>query len=103
MAKDFLAMAMSDQFEGALAKEGGIIPNKMSLNINLADNPYGTAAATAATNGGTTPLIPAWGNVENAPNPISTLFMTPVLQGQDPASAAAKADTEVDKRLNQKQ
>jgi N,N'-diacetylchitobiose transport system substrate-binding protein len=103
LAKDFLALAMSDKFEGELAKEGGIIPNKMSLDDNLAGNAYGTAAATAATNGGTTPLIPSWGNVENAPNPITTLFMTPVLQGQDPAAAAQKADTEVDKRLNQQQ
>ncbi len=101
LAKDFLKLAMSDRFEGELAKEGGVIPNKMSLNVNLAGNAYGTAAATAATNGGTTPLIPAWGNVENAPNPITTLFMTPVLQGQAPAAAASKADTEVDKRLNQ--
>lgn len=103
LAEDFLKLAMSDTFEGELAKQGGIIPNKMSLDVNLAGNAYGTAAATAATNGGTTPLIPSWGNVENAPNPITTLFMTPVLQGQSPAAAAAKADAEVDKRLDQQQ
>ncbi|WP_241968401.1 extracellular solute-binding protein [Streptomyces sp. ICBB 8177] len=103
MAEDFLKLALSDKFEGELAKEGGVIPNKTSLDSNLAGNDYGTVSATAATNGGTTPLIPTWGNVENAPNPITTLFMTPVLQGQDPAAAAKKADAEVDNRLNQKQ
>lgn len=103
LAKDFLKLAMSDTFEGAMAKEAGVIPNKTSLDANLAGNAYGTASATAATNGGTTPLIPTWGSVENAPNPITTLFMTPVLQGRDPASAAAKADAEVDQRLAQQQ
>ncbi len=103
LAKAFLKLAMSDRFEGEMAKEAGIIPNKMSLDDNLAGNAYGTAAATAAENGGTTPLIPAWGEVENAPNPITTLFMTPVLQGQNPAAAAAKADSAIDQRLNQQQ
>ena len=92
---------MSDQFEGELAKEGGVVPNKASLNSNLSGNAFGTVSAAAAGNGGTTPLIPAWGNVENAPNPITTLFMTGVLQGQDPSAAAKKADTEIDKRLSQ--
>jgi N,N'-diacetylchitobiose transport system substrate-binding protein len=103
LAQDFLKLAMSDKFEGEMAKEAGIIPNKISLDHNLAGNAYGTAAATAAENGGTTPLIPAWGSVENVPNPITTLFMTPVLQGQDPAAAAKKADQEIDQRLNAKQ
>ncbi|MBP0461534.1 extracellular solute-binding protein [Streptomyces montanisoli] len=101
-AMNFLKMAMSDKFEGALAKEGGIVPNKASLNSNLAGNAFGTVSAAAAANGGTTPLIPEWGNVENAPNPITTLYMTGVLQGQSPSAAAKKADAEMDKRLSQK-
>jgi len=92
---------MSDQFEGELAKEGGVVPNKASLDSQLAGNEFGTASSAAAANGGTTPLIPAWGNVENAPNPITTLFMTGVLQGQSPSDAAKKADAEIDKRLSQ--
>ncbi|MGW7004824.1 extracellular solute-binding protein [Streptomyces sp. NPDC054933] len=103
LAKDFLKLALSDQFEGALAKEGGVIPNKTSLNANLTGNPFATAASAAAAGGGTTPLIPAWGNVENKPNPISTIFMTGVLQGQDPSAAAKQADAEINKRLSQKQ
>ncbi|MGQ4512259.1 extracellular solute-binding protein [Streptomyces sp. DW26H14] len=101
-AMNFLKLAMSDQFEGALAKEGGVVPNKAALNSNLAGNDFGTVSAAAAANGGTTPLIPEWGSVENAPNPITTLFMTGVLQGQSPSAAAQKADTEMDKRLSQK-
>jgi N,N'-diacetylchitobiose transport system substrate-binding protein len=101
LAQDFLTLAMSDQFEGELAKEGGVVPNKASLDSQLAGNDFGTASSAAAANGGTTPLIPAWGNVENAPNPITTLFMTGVLQGQSPSDAAKKADAEIDKRLSQ--
>ncbi|MEW2544800.1 extracellular solute-binding protein [Streptomyces sp. NPDC047002] len=101
-ALNFLKLAMSDQFEGALAKEGGVVPNKASLNGNLAGNEFGTVSAAAAANGGTTPLIPQWGSVENAPNPITTLFMTGVLQGQSPSAAAEKANAEMDKRLSQK-
>ncbi|BBA99991.1 putative sugar transporter sugar binding protein [Actinacidiphila reveromycinica] len=101
LAQDFLKLAMSDQFEGELAKEGGVVPNKSSLDSNLTGNAFGSVSAAAAANGGTTPLIPAWGNVENAPNPITTLFMTGVLQGQSPSAAAKKADTEIDKRLSQ--
>jgi N,N'-diacetylchitobiose transport system substrate-binding protein len=101
LAQDFLKMAMSDQFEGELAKEGGIVPNKAALNSQLAGNAYGTVAAAASANGGTTPLIPAWGNVENAPNPIKTIFMTGVLQGKSPSDAAKKANSEIDKRLSQ--
>jgi N,N'-diacetylchitobiose transport system substrate-binding protein len=103
LAKDFLKLAMSDQFEGELAKEGGVIPNKASLNGNLSGNDFGVAAAAAAAGGGTTPLIPAWGNVENTPNPISTIFMTGVLEGQDPSAAAKQADAQIDSRLSQKQ
>nr|WP_202447589.1 extracellular solute-binding protein [Streptomyces sp. SID5468] len=103
LAKKFLKLALSDQFEGELAKEGGVIPNKTALDSNLTGNPFATAAATASAGGGTTPLIPEWGNVENTPNPIKSLFMTAVLQGQDPAAAAKAADAEVNKRLSQKQ
>jgi N,N'-diacetylchitobiose transport system substrate-binding protein len=103
LAKSFLKLALSDQFEGELAKTSAVVPNKASLNSQLAGNAYGMVAAAAAQNGGTTPLIPAWGSVENAPNPITTLFMTPVLQGTAPAQAAKKADAEMTSRLGQQQ
>ncbi len=103
LAESFLKLAMSDRFEGELAQQAGVIPNKTSLDGRLAGNAYGTAAAAAAKNGGTTPLIPAWGSVENAPNPITNLFMTPVLEGRSPAEAARTADAAIDQRLNQKQ
>ena len=100
LAKEFLKMALSDKFEGALAKENGVIPNKESLNSVLAGNAVAEAAAPAAAQGGTTPLIPEWAAVENTPNPIKT-YMTAVLKGKSPADAAKQVEAEINKRLSQ--
>ncbi|MFJ6695612.1 extracellular solute-binding protein [Streptomyces sp. NPDC091272] len=102
LAKEFLKLALSDKFEGALAKESGVIPNKESLNSNLAGNPVAEAAAPSAKFGGTTPLIPEWAAVENNPNPIKS-YLTAVLNGKTPAEAAKQVEGELNKRLAQKQ
>ncbi|WP_369233375.1 extracellular solute-binding protein [Streptomyces sp. R21] len=101
LAKEFLKLALSDKFEGALAKQNGVIPNKESLNSVLAGNVVAEAAAPAAKQGGTTPLIPEWAAVENTPNPIKT-YMTAVLKGKSPADAAKQVEAEINKRLSQK-
>ncbi|MGW7695451.1 extracellular solute-binding protein [Streptomyces asiaticus] len=100
LAKEFLKIALNDTYEGQLAKEGGVIPNKESLQAQLKGNPAGQAAAPAAATGGTTPLIPEWAAVENAPNPIKT-YMTAVLNGKSPAEAAKSVEGEMNKRLSQ--
>ncbi|MFE2188160.1 extracellular solute-binding protein [Streptomyces sp. NPDC059455] len=100
LAKEFLKIALNDTYEGRLAKEGGIIPNKESLQAQLKGNPAGEAAAPAAATGGTTPLIPEWAAVENAPNPVKT-YMTAVLSGKSPAEAAKSVEGELNKRLSQ--
>ncbi|MFF1678595.1 extracellular solute-binding protein [Streptomyces sp. NPDC058256] len=100
LAQEFLKLALSDKFEGALAKENGVIPNKESLQSNLTANPAAVAAAPAAAFGGTTPLIPEWAAVENDPNPIKS-YMTAVLNGKSPAEAAAQVEDEINKRLSQ--
>lgn len=103
LAKEFLKIALSDKFEGQLSKEGGVVPNKESLQSNLEGNPAGEAAApAAAASGGTTPLIPEWAAVENAPNPIKT-YMTAVLNGKSHAAAAKQVEAEFNKRLAQQQ
>ncbi|MET7702113.1 MULTISPECIES: extracellular solute-binding protein [unclassified Streptomyces] len=101
LAKEFLNLALSDKFEGALAKQNGVIPNKESLNSVLKGNVVAEAAAPAAAQGGTTPLIPEWASVENTPNPIKT-YMTAVLKGKSPADAAKQVEAEINKRLSQK-
>ncbi|ARX86340.1 extracellular solute-binding protein [Streptomyces alboflavus] len=102
LAKEFLKIALSDKFEGQFAKEGGTIPNKKALESNLKGNAAAEAAAPATAGGGTTPLIPEWGAVENPPNPIKN-YMTAVLNGDSPADAAKKVEGELNKRLAQKQ
>ncbi|MFE5891553.1 extracellular solute-binding protein [Streptomyces sp. NPDC002285] len=102
LAKEFLKIALSDQYEGELAKQNGVIPNKEALQTNLKGNAVAEAAAPAAAGGGTTPLIPEWAAVENAPNPVKT-YMTAVLNGKSPAEAAKQVEDEFNKRLAQKQ
>jgi N,N'-diacetylchitobiose transport system substrate-binding protein len=102
LAKEFLKLALSDKYEGQLAKLNGVIPNKESLNSNLTGNAVAEAAAPSAKFGGTTPLIPEWAAVENAPNPIKT-YLTAVLNGKSPADAAKQVEAEFNKRLAQKQ
>ncbi|MFD5569809.1 extracellular solute-binding protein [Streptomyces cadmiisoli] len=100
LAEEFLRIALSDTHEGQLAKLNGVIPNKESLQSNLAGNAAAEAAAPAAAGGGTTPLIPEWAAVENAPNPVKT-YMTAVLNGKSPAEAAQQVEEEFNKRLSQ--
>lgn len=102
LAREFLKIALSDKFEGQLAKEGGVLPNKESLQSHLKGNLAAEAAAPAVAGGGTTPLIPEWGAVENAPNPIKT-YMTAVLNGKSSEAAAQQVEGELNKRLDQKQ
>ncbi|WP_166021262.1 extracellular solute-binding protein [Streptomyces chilikensis] len=100
LAKEFLKLALSDKYEGQLAKENGVLPNKESLNSNLTGNAAAEAAAPAAAFGGTTPLIPSWAPVENDPNPVKT-YLTAVLNGKSPAEAAEQVEDEINKRLAQ--
>ncbi|SNX63955.1 carbohydrate ABC transporter substrate-binding protein (CUT1 family) [Streptomyces sp. TLI_55] len=102
LAKEFLKIALSDKYEGELAKLNGVIPNKEALQSNLKGNAVAEAAAPAAAGGGTTPLIPEWAAVENAPNPVKT-YMTAVLNGKSPAEAAKQVESEFNKRLAQQQ
>ncbi|MGW3679855.1 extracellular solute-binding protein [Streptomyces prasinus] len=100
LAEEFLKIVLSDEFEGALAKANGVIPNKESLESSLEGNAVAEAAAPAAAGGGTTPLIPQWAAVENTPNPIKA-YMTAVLKGKSPAEAAKGVEAEINKRLAQ--
>ncbi|MGV9911472.1 N,N'-diacetylchitobiose ABC transporter substrate-binding protein DasA [Streptomyces tendae] len=102
LAKEFLKLALSDKFEGGLAKANGVIPNKEALQSNLKGNAAAEAAAPAAGTGDTTPLIPEWAAVENDPNPIKT-YLTAVMKGKSPAEAAKQVEGEFNKRLAQQQ
>ena len=100
LALGFVKIALDDSNESAFAKESGFLPNKASLYSALQGNAYGEQESKAAPYAGYTPLVPNWGNVEAAPNPITTEFLTPILQGADQSQAADQADQEIAKRLN---
>jgi N,N'-diacetylchitobiose transport system substrate-binding protein len=99
LALGFLKIALNDTDEGLYAKSTGFLPNRASLYPALKGNAYAEAAQQAAANAGYTPLVRAWGNVENPPNPISTLFLTPILEGKDPMESALKADAKLTSRI----
>lgn len=101
LALGFLKIALNDTNEGLFAKLSGFLPNKAKLYPAIKGNAYAAAASEEAANAGFTPLVPNWGNVENTPNPITTLFLTPILQGKDPQAAAKAADAKLASRLSQ--
>ena len=99
LALAFLKIALSDDNERSYVKLNGFLPNKASLYSALDGNAYAQAAQKALPNAGFTPLVKAWGNVEVAPNPISTLFLTPILEDKDPVAAANAADAKLTSRI----
>ncbi|TDU04287.1 N,N'-diacetylchitobiose transport system substrate-binding protein [Streptomyces sp. 846.5] len=101
LALGLLKIALNDTNESAFAKQSGFLPNKATLYPALKGNAYAAAASQEAADAGFTPLVPNWGNVENTPNPITDLFLTPILQGKDPQTAAAAADAKLAARLGQ--
>ena len=100
LALGFLKIALNDTNEADFAKESGFLPNKSSLYSALQGNAYGEAESKAAPYAGYTPLVANWGNVEATPNPITTEFLTPILDGEDQVPAADVADQEITARLN---
>ncbi len=100
LAVGFLRIALDDANEALMAKDSGFLPNRASLYGALTGNPYAQAAAKSVPYAGYTPLLPTWGNVETAPNPVTTLFLTPFLEGKDPDAAAQAADREMTDRLS---
>jgi len=100
LAAGFLRIALDDDNEALFAKLSGFLPNRSSLYSALSGNAYAQAATKAADYAGYTPFLPNWGNVEQAPNPITQLFLTPVLEGKDPQAAAKAADQAITSRLS---
>ncbi|MBC3843941.1 extracellular solute-binding protein [Streptacidiphilus sp. 4-A2] len=99
LALGFLKLALDDSNESAFAKQSGFLPNRAGLYSALQGNAYGEAESQAAPYAGYTPLVANWGSVEATPNPITTEFLTPVLDGEDQVPAADRADQEISARL----
>ncbi|MFJ6673474.1 extracellular solute-binding protein [Actinosynnema sp. NPDC091369] len=87
-----------EKWQVELAKAMNYVPNRTSLAGAVGDDPGAAAMAAGAVNGHATPNSPNWAAVE-ARNPIKE-FLTAVLTGADPATAAAEADRVITQALN---
>ncbi|WP_367128082.1 extracellular solute-binding protein [Saccharothrix sp. HUAS TT1] len=87
-----------EKWQVELAKAMNYVPNRTSLASAVGDDPGAAAMAAGAVNGHATPNSPNWAAVE-ARNPIKE-FLTAVLTGADPATAAAEADQVITQALN---
>ncbi|MEU0955226.1 extracellular solute-binding protein [Streptomyces niveus] len=82
-----------EKWQTDLAKTMSYVPNKTTLADVIEGQEATAAMAAGAAEGRATPNSPKWANVE-LDNPIK-LYMTAVLQGEDPETAATVADAKI--------
>jgi N,N'-diacetylchitobiose transport system substrate-binding protein len=87
-----------EKWQTELAKAMNYVPNRTALADAVQEDPGAAAMAIGAVNGHATPNSPNWTAVE-ARNPIKE-FLTKVLTGTDPKTAAADADAVITSALN---
>ncbi|MFB7609522.1 extracellular solute-binding protein [Streptomyces gardneri] len=96
-AYQVVAALAGEKWQTDMATTMSYVPNRTSL-ARVIQNDAGTAAmAAGAAQGRATPNSPQWAAVE-ATNPIKQ-YMTAVLTGGDPATAAATASRSITKTL----
>ncbi|MGW8949405.1 extracellular solute-binding protein [Streptomyces sp. NPDC055709] len=86
-----------EKWQSDMARTMSYVPNRTSLAHVIQDNEGTAAMAAAAAQGRATPNSPQWAAVE-ATNPIKQ-YMTAVLTGDDPATAAKAASDSITKTL----
>lgn len=86
-----------EKWQTDLAKTMSYVPNKTTLADVIEGQEATAAMAAGAAEGRATPNSPKWANVE-LDNPIKA-YMTAVLQGEDPETAAAAADAKISAAL----
>ncbi|WP_436843299.1 extracellular solute-binding protein [Streptomyces narbonensis] len=96
-AYQVVAALAGEKWQTDMARTMSYVPNRTSL-ARVIQGDAGTAAmAAGAAQGRATPNSPQWAAVE-ATNPIKQ-YMTAVLTGSDPATAAATASRSITKTL----
>ncbi|WP_411112126.1 extracellular solute-binding protein [Streptomyces sp. c-19] len=96
-AYEVVAALAGDTWQTDMARTMSYVPNRTSLAHVIQDDAGTAAMAAGATRGRATPNSPQWAAVE-ATNPIKQ-YMTAVLTGADPATAAATASRSITKTL----
>ena len=97
LAKDALAIIMSDEFQ-TIYGENGLIPAKKSLASTLGDTPEAQAFTAAAANAKLTPASPNWAEVEASR--VLEDFFVKVAQGGDVQTLAEDVDLKIEDILN---
>jgi N,N'-diacetylchitobiose transport system substrate-binding protein len=97
LAQKAVALMLSEDYQTILAK-AGLTPALKSLAPLLGDDDYAKATIAAASNAKLTPAAPGWANVESS-RVLEDLFSA-LAQGGDPADLAAKADDQMNSKLN---
>ncbi|MBM9623396.1 extracellular solute-binding protein [Streptomyces zhihengii] len=92
-AVEVVSALAGDEWQLDLARTMNYVPNKATLGLELEGVESTSAMAAGAAQGRATPNSPQWAEVE-VENPIKP-YMTAVLQGQDPATAARSASTRI--------
>jgi N,N'-diacetylchitobiose transport system substrate-binding protein len=97
LAKDALAIILSDEFQ-TIYGENGLVPAKVSLADTLGTDEVAQAIAAAAANAKLTPASPNWADVEAA-GILQDLFVK-IAQGGDVQALADEADEKIESILN---
>jgi N,N'-diacetylchitobiose transport system substrate-binding protein len=97
LAKDALAIILSDEFQ-TIYGENGLVPAKISLADTLGTDEVAQAIAAAAANAKLTPASPNWADVEAA-GILQDLFVK-IAQGGDVQALADEADEKIEAILN---
>lgn len=92
-----VAALAGEKWQTDMARTMSYVPNRTSLARVIQDDAGTAAMAAGAAQGRATPNSPQWAAVE-ATNPIKQ-YMTAVLTGGDPATAAAAASRSITKTL----
>ncbi|RSS54828.1 extracellular solute-binding protein [Streptomyces sp. WAC06614] len=97
-AVDVITALVSEKWQTELARTMSYVPNKTTLARVVQGNDGASAMALGAAQGRATPKSARWAEVE-AKNPIKP-YMTAVLTGQDPQTAARTASDAISKVLS---
>lgn len=97
LAKDALAIILSDEFQ-TIYGENGLVPAKISLAETLGTDEVAQAIAAAAANAKLTPASPNWADVEAA-GILQDLFVK-IAQGGDVQALAEETDAKIEDILN---
>ncbi|MDT0341670.1 extracellular solute-binding protein [Streptomyces litchfieldiae] len=101
LATEWLRMATSQEWAQRYvdANNDGVVPNRTDVTAEPGAGSFAEAMVASADVGFLPPLTTGWANVETEPNPIKEL-MTKALNGDDYATAAEEADSEITTRIN---